>query len=80
MTAKDPAKRPTIEVVVERFSHIRNSFSEFKLRSLITSRKDPTIITTYRYTRQAIRTLQYIILQKPAIPDPMTSSSLDRVH
>jgi hypothetical protein len=70
MTAVDPAKRPTIEEVVGKFSHIRESLSEFKLRSLVVSRKDPTLITTYRYTRQAIRTLQYIILQKPAIPDP----------
>ena len=72
MMAVDPAKRPTIEEVVEKFSHIRNSLGEFKLRSLITSRNDPTLITTYRYTRQAIRTLQYIILQKPAIPDPQS--------
>jgi hypothetical protein len=70
MTAVDPAKRPAIEEVVEKFSHIRNSLSEFKLRSLIASRRDPTLITTYRYTCQAIRTLQYIVLQKPAIPDP----------
>ena len=70
MTAVDPAKRPSIEEVAEKFSHIRDSLGEFKLRSLITSRKDPTLITSYRYTRQAIRTLQYIILQKPAIPDP----------
>ncbi len=70
MTAEVPAKRPTIEEVIVKISHIRNSLSEFKLRSLITSRKHPTLITTYRYTRQAIRTLQYIILQKPAIPDP----------
>jgi hypothetical protein len=70
MTAIEPAKRPTIEEVVEKFSYIRNSLSEFKLRSLIASRKDPALITTYRYTCQAIRTLEYIILQKPAIPDP----------
>jgi hypothetical protein len=70
MTTVDPARRPTIEEVVEKFSHIRESLGEFKLRSLITSRRDPTIVTTYRYTRQAIRTLQYIILQKPSIPDP----------
>lgn len=70
MTAVDPAKRPAIEEVVKKFSYIRNSLGKFKLRSLITSRKDPALITTYRYTCQAIRTLQYIILQRPAIPDP----------
>jgi len=69
MTAVDPAKRPTIEGVITKFSLIRDLLSEWKLRSLITSRRDPTLITTFRYTPHAIRTAQYIILQKPAIPD-----------
>jgi hypothetical protein len=69
MTAVDPAKRPTIEGVIAKFSLIRDLLSEWKLRSLITSRRDPTLITSFRYTRHAIRTAQYIVLQKPAIPD-----------
>lgn len=68
MTAADPAKRPVIEEVIEKFSRVRCSLSEFKLRSLITFKKDLTLVTTFRYTRQAIRTAQYLILQKPAIP------------
>ena len=68
MTDENPAERPTIETVISRFSYVRDSLSEFKLRSLITSKKDPRLFTTYRYVRQAVRTVQYIILQKDAVP------------
>jgi hypothetical protein len=68
MTDEDPGERPTIETVISRFSYIRDSLSEFKLRSLITSKKDPSLVTTYRYARQVVRTVEYIILQKAAIP------------
>ena len=70
MTAVDPAKRPTIEEVVENFSHIRNSLSGFKLRSLVTSREDPTLTATFLRGAQALRAVQNIISRKPAIPDP----------
>ena len=70
MTAVDPAKRPVIEDVMAKFSHIRRSLSETKLRSPLTSKKDSSVVTAFRYTSQAIRTVQYIVLQKPAIPEP----------
>ena len=68
MTDESPAERPTIENVISRFSYIRDSLSEFKLRTLIPSKKDPSLVTTYRYARQVVRTVEYIILQKAAIP------------
>ena len=68
MTDEDPWKRPKIEEVISRFSHIRASLSRFKLRSLITAKKDPSIITTFRYTRQVFRTVEYILMRKAAIP------------
>jgi hypothetical protein len=68
MTKENPVDRPTIEEVITMFSSIRDSLSEFKLRSLIMSKKDPRIITTYRYVRQVVRTVEYLILQKAAIP------------
>ena len=74
MTLEDPVKRPRIEEVVERFSLIRKSLSASKLRSPIKSRNDSSIITAFRYTSQAIRTVRYIISQKPAIPDPITAN------
>jgi len=70
MTAIEPSKRPMIEDVISKFAHIRESLSVAKLRSPITSSRDPSVITAFRYTSQAIRTVQYIILQKPAIPEP----------
>jgi len=74
MTHEVPMARPRIEDVVKRFSRIRESLSAAKLRSPITSRWDPTIITAFRCTSQAIRTFRYIISQKPAIPDPITDN------
>jgi hypothetical protein len=68
MTNENPAERPTIEDVISRISRIRDSLSEFKLRSLIMSKKDPSLITTYRWSRQVVRTVEYIIWQKAAIP------------
>jgi serine/threonine protein kinase len=70
MTAAEPAKRPVIEEVIAKFSHIRESLSEAKLRSPLTSKKDSSVVTAFRYTSQAIRTVQYIVLRKPAIPEP----------
>ena len=70
MTAREPSKRPTIEDVTSKFAHIRESLSVAKLRSPITSSRDSSVITAFRYTSQAIRTAQYIILQRPAIPEP----------
>ena len=68
MTDENPANRPTIEEVISRFSLTRDSSSRFKLRSLITSRTDRSLITRYRYVRQVVRTVGYIIFQKAAIP------------
>ena len=70
MTAAEPGKRPVIEEVIAKFFHIRESLSEHKLRSPITSKKDSSVVTAFRYTSQAIRTVQYIVLRKPAIPEP----------
>jgi hypothetical protein len=69
MTDDDPEKRPVIEDVIARFSRIRNSLSRSKLRSPITSRKDPSLIIAFRYVRQTIRTVEYILCQTSAIPD-----------
>jgi hypothetical protein len=68
MTDENPAKRPTIEEVIEKFDEIRNSLSTVKLRSPIISKKDPRIFTTFRYARQLTRSLLYVIQQIPAVP------------
>jgi hypothetical protein len=69
MTDADPEKRPVIEEVISRFSRIHNSLSGFNLRSPITFKQDPSLITPLRYACQAVRTAQYIVCKKTAIPD-----------
>jgi len=70
MTHPNPARRPLIEDVMAKLARIRESLSGFKLRSTITSRRDPVIVAAYRRSRQAFHTIQYIISNKPAIPEP----------
>jgi hypothetical protein len=70
MTHVDPAKRPLIEDVVAKFSHIRRSLSGFKLRSPLVSKHKPCLLTVFRRAKQALLTLQYIFLGKAAVPEP----------
>ncbi len=49
MTDKDPAKRPSIEEVIERFSVVRGSLRSTKLRSALTSKKVPRIFSVIRH-------------------------------
>ena len=70
MTQVIPARRPLIEDVVAKFTRIRESLSGFKLRSFITSKREPSLFTAFRRSKQVIQTLQYIVSNKPAIPDP----------
>jgi hypothetical protein len=68
MTNDDPQERPTIEDIVSRFSHIRNSMNKIKLRTFVTAKKDPSLFTVCRHTRQVVRTAKYELLRKAAIP------------
>jgi hypothetical protein len=70
LTDEDPAKRPTIEEVVERFDTICRSLSTVELHSLITSKNDPTLFAMFRYAIQLTRTLLRVIRRRPAIPIP----------
>jgi hypothetical protein len=55
MTDENPAKRPTIEEVIEKFDDIRSSLSTVKLRSPIISKKEPTMFSIFRHARQLTR-------------------------
>ena len=68
MTHEDPARRPMIEDVVVRFARICESLSTFKMRSPITSKKQPSLFTAFRGVRQAIRSLYYVVSNRTAIP------------
>jgi hypothetical protein len=69
MAQEDPAKRPRIEVVIQRFNEIRESLSKGKLRSPIMSRKVPKVFRMIQWTRHSIRTIEYIVSRRPSIPD-----------
>ena len=71
MTLDNPAKRPQIEEVLEMFALIRVSMSQSKLRSPITSRKVPKFFRVIQQARQSLRTMQYVVSCRPAIPDPV---------
>ena len=70
MTHENPARRPLIEDVVVRFARICESLSGFKLRSPMTSKKQPSLFTAFRGVRQAIRSLYYVVSNRNAIPQP----------
>lgn len=70
MTDESPERRPTIEEIIDRFGHIRDSLSIIKLRSPISLKKDPRLFTAFRHVRQLIRTARYTVLKKAAIPIP----------
>jgi hypothetical protein len=70
MTNEDPAKRPTIEEVIERFSEVLGSLRTTKLRSALTSRKGPRVFDVIRQARQYLFTIQYTFFRQAAIPNP----------
>jgi hypothetical protein len=73
MTLDNPAKRPQIEEVLEIFALIRVSISQSKLRSPITSKKVPKFFGVIQHARQSLRTMQYVVSRRSAIPDPVYS-------
>ena len=70
MTRQHPADRPRIEDVIERFKEIRGSLSKIKLRSALKPKEAPIIICAALEIWQYVRTIQYILSRKAAIPDP----------
>jgi hypothetical protein len=68
MTDANPAKRPTIEEVIEKFDRIRRSLNAVKLRSPVRPKNDPTLFSICRHAMQLSRTLLYVIKGRPAIP------------
>jgi len=70
MTRERPGDRPRIEDVIRRFAIIRESLSKTKLRAALTSKKLPRIICLPKEAIQQVRTMQYILSRKAAIPAP----------
>jgi len=70
MTNPNPVDRPRIEDVIRRFNETWRSLSQIKLWSAVTSKMAPWIVRAIQEQRQNVRTIQYIISRKAAIPDP----------
>jgi hypothetical protein len=70
MTSHNPEDRPRIEEIVERFIYISASLSTSELRSAMTLKDDPMSATVLKRARQSVRTLQYIVQRRAAIPLP----------
>ncbi|KAJ7782450.1 hypothetical protein DFH07DRAFT_909276 [Mycena maculata] len=70
MTLEDPAKRPTMDEVVDRFSSIKAGLSEWKLRSRFTPRQELSVRETIHLTRHWAQQLYFMARRIPAIPSP----------
>jgi hypothetical protein len=68
MTQDDPAKRPTMDVVVDRFNRIRQGLTNTKLRARIPDRNEGSIKSLYRHLSHLGRRVQYTISGLPAVP------------
>ena len=69
MVQDDPTKRPTMEVVVTRFSEIRGKLGTWKLRSRITRRDELWPISVWRSVHHWYCTIGYVLGRKAAIPE-----------
>ncbi|KAI0294563.1 kinase-like domain-containing protein [Russula brevipes] len=70
MVQDDPAKRPTMDEVVTRFSEIGSKLSTWKLRSRPARKFELWPLTAWRTVRHWSRTVGYVLGRKAAIPEP----------
>ncbi|KAJ6538806.1 hypothetical protein DFH09DRAFT_1397385 [Mycena vulgaris] len=71
MTAEVPAKRPTMDKVLDRFTTIRAGLSSWKLRSRVVKAKDSPWSLDHIIKHWYLR-IGYVLLRIPAIPTPST--------
>lgn len=71
MVHDDPTKRPTIQDVVRRFDELVKPLESWKLRSRLVPRKEAAEDAFFRRVAHAFRTAFYILIRKPAIPQPL---------
>jgi len=68
MVNDDPRKRPTMEVVVERFESIRQQLSTWKLRSRVISQNEGPFENLYHGVTHWSRRIGFIVKRAPAVP------------
>ncbi|KAJ7933892.1 kinase-like domain-containing protein [Mycena leptocephala] len=71
MVQADPAKRPTIDEVVERFEKIQKKLSWWKLRSRVIKKTEITIFHPKRVMDHWLRRVRFVFRRVPAIPTPI---------
>ena len=73
MTQQDPAKRPTMDEVVERFNTIRQKLSWWKLRGRLVRRRDGVLKLVFFGLVHIFRTASYVVRRIPPVPDYTTA-------
>ena len=68
MVQDDPARRPTIDVVVQRFAGIKKALPWWKLRSRLVEPKERLSYKIWHHVKSAARALGYLVTFRPAIP------------
>jgi hypothetical protein len=68
MVQDEPAKRPTMDQVVERFSRVRSDLTNSKLRTRIPDRDEGAFKALYRGLSHLGHRAQYTISGLPAVP------------
>ncbi|KAJ7502453.1 kinase-like domain-containing protein [Mycena galericulata] len=68
MVSEDPATRPTMDEVVERFAAIRSTLGAWKLRSRVVKASDWFPMDFPRTVRHWYRRVGYVLTRTPAIP------------
>ncbi len=70
MVQEGPAKRPTMDEVVTRFTEIQSKLSTWKLRSRMVRNNEIWPVAAWRALNHWRRTIGYVITRKDAIPEP----------
>ncbi|KAJ8509195.1 hypothetical protein ONZ45_g8608 [Pleurotus djamor] len=70
MTQTDPAQRPTMDEVVQRFDVICQELSTWKLRSRVVKTKDSAIASVFRSIGHWNRRIRFMVQGVPPIPQP----------
>jgi hypothetical protein len=68
MVQADPSKRPTMDVVVPRFQHIRGKLSRHTLRSRVAHPDEAGIEAAFHSVAHLFRRIKYTLRGTPSIP------------
>ncbi|KAH9960991.1 kinase-like domain-containing protein [Lactifluus volemus] len=70
MIQEDPARRPTMNEVVTRFSELKGKLSTWKLRTRMARNNEIWPVAAWRTFGHWYRTVGYVLARKAALPEP----------